>query len=222
LATKDLSRTVIEGGRDYHNCWERRRSHRKLRTRERSYLGAVALDSRVAEERAEPLLTPVRKTFHDKLGPAYRWLRSCVGRRWDDVRSELIARFDTRTTAGAHIVYGHLLPEVEGHQRWRPEFFVDGGVLRYRKRVRWSGRPTFVYVKQAQGWLAGRTIGRHGARRYWLEPTVAWRRVNGVPKLEPTGRFRQGHALSEGDVAAWLAFPAEARRELELVLSASP
>lgn len=96
MATKDFSRTVIEGGRARFNCWERRRSHRVVRARERMALaGGGDWDGVVIARR-----TPVWRAFADKLAPAERYLAAQVGRPWSKVRSELFARFDTRTTAG--------------------------------------------------------------------------------------------------------------------------
>jgi len=43
------------------------------------------------------------KTFSDVLGPLRRYLRKQVGRRWDDVYSELSAVLDKRSMTGRHI-----------------------------------------------------------------------------------------------------------------------
>src|SRR5678815_2009635 len=99
MATKNLARTVIEGGRAHYNRFQRRHSNSVERTHahvlERELCRAQELDDVVFEPRQH-----VYRGFHDKLGPARRWLRSQVGRPWDKVQSELFARFDSRTTAG--------------------------------------------------------------------------------------------------------------------------
>ena len=41
-----------------------------------------------------------------------RWLESQCGRPWSKVYAEVCERFDTRTTAGRHIVHDHLLGSV--------------------------------------------------------------------------------------------------------------
>src|SRR5688572_19284456 len=84
LATKYLARTVIEGGRSYHNTYERRSSHGRLRSADRAYLDRVTADPTLSEGSAPARLRKVRKDFHDKLGPARRWLRSRVGKEWDE------------------------------------------------------------------------------------------------------------------------------------------
>ena len=85
MATKDLSRTVIEGGRVGFNQWARRHSHRLVRTRERMALGGGDdWDDVVIARR-----TPIGRAFADKLSPAERYLAAQVGRPWSKVRSEL-------------------------------------------------------------------------------------------------------------------------------------
>jgi hypothetical protein len=65
VSTKDLSRTVIEGGRHRYNVWERRSSHRAERTSQREYLRAVEHDPAVADARAPRPRKPVGlQTWH--------------------------------------------------------------------------------------------------------------------------------------------------------------
>src|SRR5262245_49780566 len=159
MSKKDLSRTVIEGGRSHANISDRRQSHRTDRARVRAWLGRASLDEDEAESGAPRPRPRVRKTFSDKLGPARRWLERQVGRPWSKVRSELFAKFDARTTAGRHILHGHLLAEVsQGEPErtgWRrPEFVVDArGILR---TTSWY-RPTKARLRrETAAWAAGR------------------------------------------------------------------
>ena len=112
MSTKRLSKTVIEGGRQGRNKWERRNSHAENRAEERDYLKAVTADPELAEEMEIGERQHVMKDFTDKLAPMYRWIDSQVGRPWGDVRSEIFQKFDTRTTAGRHITFDHLLREI--------------------------------------------------------------------------------------------------------------
>jgi hypothetical protein len=140
MARKDLSRTVIEGGRSYYNSWERRASHAVARARQREWLDAVRVEHDLADERAVVPPRHVYKGFHDKLAPAERWLASNVGRPWAKVRSELFETFDTRTTAGRHIVFDHMLPWVEDDRGGR--FRVDKhGLLRHGRPRVYRTRP---------------------------------------------------------------------------------
>src|SRR5208283_712740 len=105
MSTKNLARTVIEGGRTGHNKWKRRNSHAENRAAEHNYLQDITLDPDSYDEFDVAPLKHVRKDFDDKLGPIYRWLSQQVGRPWDEVRADVTKEFDTRTTAGRHIVY---------------------------------------------------------------------------------------------------------------------
>jgi len=135
MATKNLARTVIEGGRTRFSKWNRRASNGAQRTHE--HLVSASLTSGAD---ADNVVYPHRETayraFHDKLGPAERWLATQVGRPWNKARSELFTRFDTRTTPGRHIVFEHLLPEVEGRRWLQRDYVVDCfGILRKVKRT---------------------------------------------------------------------------------------
>lgn len=135
MATKNLARTVIEGGRRHGNTWDRRASNGTHRTSARQVSGAL-IKGADAEFTVYPARKVVWRTFNDKLGPAERWLASQVGRPWRKVRSELFARFDIRTTPGRHILFDHILPEVEGPPWRSPDYVVDhSGILKKAKRT---------------------------------------------------------------------------------------
>lgn len=164
MSRKNLSRTVIEGGRYYSNCWDRRQSHRDERASTRAWLDRVAADNAYADELAVPPRRHVYKMFHDKLAPAERWLRAQVGRPWDKVFSELRAKFDSRTVAGAHVVNSHMLGWVDRGNaetaRYRHDYFVIDrhGILREAAfyEVSWS-RLRKELAAFAQGRRAAKT-----------------------------------------------------------------
>src|SRR4051812_1474335 len=106
MATKNISRTVIEGGRRHYNSYARRASNSDHRAAERVFLRRIVLDPNGA---LEPIRAHVAKDFYDKLAPAERWMRRQVGRPWNKIYAEIRARFDIRTTAGRHIVFDHML-----------------------------------------------------------------------------------------------------------------
>jgi hypothetical protein len=206
MSTKNLSRTVIEGGRAAANRWERRRLSQVLRVQTRQYCHEVergdALDAELP-----PLRRPVYRGFDDKLAPALHWLQSQVGRPWCQVRSELFQRFDTRTTAGRHIVFCHMLPWVE-REGYSAKLRVDErGMLRKLRERRWPRREVPVPLPEARGvldvWLAGRAIDAVGPRDYWFEKTKA-------------GHFRQARELDESERARWAALPAWYREEVSV------
>jgi hypothetical protein len=168
MARRDLSRTVIEGGRYRYNKWKRRQSHGTGRAREREWLDEIRVDAGVADERALRERPRVRRQFYDKLAVPTRWLRSRVGHRWDEVFSELMTRFDPRTTAGNHIVYDHMLRDVRGaieDEVWRTyEFEIDaGGILR--------ALPTWRELRKqpkAPPWTEHRWAAELDGRWWWV------------------------------------------------------
>jgi hypothetical protein len=145
LSRKNLSRTVIEGGRRYFNSYSRRSSHGTARARTRDWLAHVAEDLDDAEGSDPRPARRVGKDFHDKLGPAQRWLDAQVGRPWNKVYSELRTKFDSRTLAGKHIVDDHMIGMVRQFDeptRWHwahRQLVVDRyGILRSPAQYRRS------------------------------------------------------------------------------------
>jgi hypothetical protein len=203
MSTKNLARTVIEGGRARYSRFNRR--HTNAIERARTHQLERALCSTADAESAYfPPRAHAYRGFDDKLGPARRWLQSQVGRPWDKVRSELFQRFDTRTTAGRHIVFDHLLNEVlrpPGRYYGIREFWISPhGILRRQsvdRKVRARARrvPTLPEPEVVLlGWLAGRRIVEHGARLYWLVPTTH-------------GGFRQHRELAEDEARRFRSLP---------------
>jgi hypothetical protein len=132
MATKNLSRTVIEGGRTGDSRFRRRLSNSRERSQERQLSHELRLRVEL-EDIVYPAREKVYRSFADKLSPGYRFLERQAGRPWNLVRSELFRRFDTRTTAGRHILYDHLLPALgEGGRGFRERrLYVDQhGILR--------------------------------------------------------------------------------------------
>lgn len=174
MARRDLARTVIEGGRDNYNRRDRRASHADARVGLRPWLGRVTIDPGVAGGSSPPPLRPVPRGFYDKLAPLFRWLHAQVGRRWDDVRADVAARCDVRTIARQHLVYDHLIAEVEARyprHRLDPRFVIDAaGVLRHgprwqRRRKRpprpaWAPPWSAARLDGAWWWVGDRPCGR--------------------------------------------------------------
>jgi hypothetical protein len=114
MSTKNLARTVIEGGRSRWCKSNRRHQTAIYRARVGDCLNRAMAGAQLQlEDLALPKPPARHRELDDKLAPAKRWLRRQVGRPWDAVRGELLRLFDTRTTAGRHIVFDHMLPWVE-------------------------------------------------------------------------------------------------------------
>ena len=115
----------------------------------------------------------VRKEFHDKLSPAMRWLAAQVGRPWDKVRSELTARFDSRTVAGNHVLNDHMLGAVVRHDdpiaTWRtPDLIIDRhGILR---RSPWADRSWANLRAEADALIRRRRIVNSARGLCWWQP----------------------------------------------------
>lgn len=234
MATKDLARSVIEGGRYFHNCDERRESHRAVRARLRDALAATRLDPEEAEETFDVRTKHVGRMFHDKLSPAYRFLDSRVGKPWDTTRSLIAQRFDTRTTAGRHIVFDHLLPSIALERGclvarpWCSYFVDDDGMLQNTvcKRTRHAVMPALPVA-----WLGNRKLGRMGGLLAWFVPRRDAENVIAVAtgwcityELRTGGSaahigFRQSSSLDEDERAYFTSFP---ERVQDAVLAASP
>ena len=98
------------------------------------------------------------KDFSDLINPLKRYLRSCIGRPWNKVHSELSQKLDRRSISGCHI-WDHVMLEIEtdcyigperlaysnnrkyGHGEWPIDgLYVDPrtGLIR-EQRPKWRG-----------------------------------------------------------------------------------
>ena len=226
MSTKNLARTIIEGGRAPHNKWERAQSHRDERALTRAYLERAARVEDGFETLAIGLRPKVYKGFADKLGPPRRWLRSRVGRPWSKVRAEMFERFDPRSLAGQHILFDHMLQEVRMWSddrivfRWRQDLFVDRhGILRAAPGERRT--PPLPRGKQLrdtceiEAWASGRRVGGQGEALFWYvvarccELCVRRRdrcccpRSGGEQVHGPHAHYRQDRRLDLDELAFW-------------------
>ncbi len=156
MATRNLARTVVEGGRkgrDYDR-WgtriERRNSKHQLQRIEtgRDAEESYALQGKVCPGRRNEWGT----SFSDRLTAVERYLQANAGRPWDKVFSELCSKYDRRSLKGWHMIDGHVkdhmvrLPGAMylfGGSAYPPSSgaWVDHhGILRYTQRKRWSRR----------------------------------------------------------------------------------
>lgn len=186
MATKNLARTVVEGGRDSYS-----KLYRKLRNRsERRLRFDLEGDVMHGEKRVGG-----SRGFADRLAPLERWLGSNVGRGWSRVYHEFCERFDERTMKGWH-VRDHLLGMLgAGRFSWGGPFLVDDrGILRRRLRRRWDRRDRISPDEKATAlaWAAGRRIIVRGEGAFWTascESLLAawpWKRTT-VPRASTLG-----------------------------------
>jgi hypothetical protein len=226
MSTKNLARTVIEGGQRWRNKIERRVSTRSLRADTRAFLSAVRHDPEGAEGIAPPSRASAQVAFADKLNPAYRFLDSRVGKGWNNTLALLAERFDPRTIPGRHVVHDHILRDVAPSReavgtngRGTELYYVDArGILRNGPRHRFHRhqRPVVFDREAVLKWLDGRQVGRVGSRLFWF---VAARDaalirmiarpnrlaveyvLEGAHPGDPPPAFRQARPLARADAA---------------------
>lgn len=184
MSTKNISRSIIEGGRSNRNKFDRYHSNATVRAETRALCHVATYDPEAVDGRALPKRDKVFKDFDDKLAPVYRWMRKHVGQPWDSVYAQLRQTFDTRTTAGRHIIFDHVLRSVDHRHdesmRGYHDFYVDAeGLLRLSERNRWQRRRRsrdLLSEKELRTWLAGRKILDTGVALLWMVPAgFEWR-----------------------------------------------
>jgi hypothetical protein len=102
------------------------------------------------------------KGFGDRTQPLVRYLHKQVGRRWNQVYSEICHVADRRNPSGAHLrshirdtVDRQNIDGIDGRQwYWRPLFVDTDGILKKRTpRPRWRSQPKTPEVLDRQGRL---------------------------------------------------------------------
>ncbi len=238
MAKKNLSRSVLEGGRRPYNKYERRHSSKDERVAVRTFTNKAKLAD--PDDLAPPAKRQaVRKEFTDKLGPVYRWLDKQCGKNWGKVFSELCENYDTSTTLGRHIVYQHILPEVQGSGVATfgigpDRYLIDrqGRLQKNRAYARWTKRgrlapkPGLADAKFKKA-FAGRHVVSHGSHYYWGEPVLveyrhyAKDRQPSPDHKGPDGRpthwisgYRQGPRLSADELKLWAQLSDDQKRQV--------
>jgi len=184
MSTKNLSRTVIEGGRCDHYKREVSDYARSERTASRDFLRLVANDVEAADVIPAPKRKPSQPCFADKIAPVQGFLDSRVGKSWDKTFALICEKFDRRTTPGRHVTNDHILNQIamNGEHKlprvWGNyyKYFVDAqGILRKVKKTKRPHVPVSVAprftIGQVITWLDKRKIGRMGARLVWFVPS---------------------------------------------------
>jgi hypothetical protein len=118
-----------------------------------------------------------RKEFSDLIGPLYRFIHSRVGRKWDDVYSEICANLKGRNTQQQHII-NHLWQYVERYVEVLPNGSVRSKSARWW-RVRDDG--DFIYSD------------------FYIDPRTGilckskpWRRRYKGPRIDPDAKRIDG------------------------------
>jgi len=213
MATRRLSRTIVEGGRHYQSQRERKlRNRRYRRLRFDTFGNVIGREPRAATHCQYP---------HDRLAPMRRWLRCQIGRPWSKVYHELCQEADARTMKGWHL-RDHVRSEVEPdswQRRYRGwGFYVDGhGVLREQTLRRGGHRAATAHreLRRATEWAAGRRViaHEHGEALYWTARVVEKRPHAALSS-------RQGARLTDDEARYWHALLPVTRAELQYMPAA--
>jgi hypothetical protein len=189
MSKKNLSKSAIEGGRTGFSKFERRSSTQYERAENRNLIAKSHNDPDYFDDKVNPIRDKASKHFNDKLNPVKKWLASRVGYSWNKTYSILKEEFNSRTVAGRHIIYDHILRDV-----WRApdrtdrlakyySFYVDlRGILRKNPKYRQTNDINYQQLKSEriaiEQWLHYRLIGKVGNVLYWYDPTIVRLSIN--------------------------------------------
>ena len=105
----DMAKVVTERPRRGHENSSRKTTGRRIRSYDPDH------------DYDEPTRLPIApgrqygyncKEFSDLIGPLKRYLRSCIGKPWNKIHSELSQKLDRRSLTGSHI-WDHVRWEIE-------------------------------------------------------------------------------------------------------------
>lgn len=154
MSTKNLARTVIEGGRTGYSKYKRRTSLQTWRAKNHGFSRSIGADPDSWNDRHPPQRNELwdwdEISHADRTNPCDRFLASRAGRPWDAVHSEICRRFDRRKLTGKHVTEDHLLNRVQKldhahrhfYEFWErghgPKFWVDRhGILRHNPKAKY-------------------------------------------------------------------------------------
>lgn len=214
MSKKNLSRTIIEGGRTKRSKYYRENCIGSERTAVRTIISGSHGDSDFFDDVVIPKRDKSSKDFYDRLSSVERYLDSRVGKSWNKTFSYLKENFDIRTTAGRHLIYDHVLNDIafskEKHSLYDKiaRYYVDkSGILRKNPKSKYNPEERAKKEKEIREWLSGRMIGKVGNVLYWYNATTKigslvfnfyYGRYESEAWLFP--RFIQGERLKGKDI----------------------
>jgi hypothetical protein len=224
MATKNLSRTIIEGARYNRDKWKRKQSIRAERRQAKEYCQEV-LDDPETDEIIQEYGGDKRRyrLQKDKLQPLQRYLESNVGRSWDAIYSKLKSRFDERNIKGYHLLNDHIRNNVDGaggeygsrpidpNETWGyKSFYIDNNrILRQypQRKNQPKERISDVEFDRMPDFLGMRKVMRNGGIICWMEPCNPAKALKAFfgryRDLEWTYRKREWVDKPEGTVDYW-------------------
>ncbi len=227
MANRNLARTIVQGG---HPNWYKHAIaflRRKERQRTRRFCHKMTQDPDLWDEQATPLLEKSGwwDDKHDHFAACIsKWLKSQNGRRWDDVYSELTARYDTRKVRN-YVLVQTIARMICFGCHWcegdKPCFgaFVKDGILKCSPRSwrrRYKTHQPQISNEMLKAWIGSRAVKVSGKELFWMELTegseretrevyhsCGQRRCYSIKKDFLIGHYRQGRKFSKAEVAFW-------------------
>ena len=221
MATKKLSRTILEAGAATPQKIDEWRSKRKERADNRAFLNKIKNDPEEAERNTAPKRGGRVRTPDDKLGPVHRFIESWVGRPWDKCYSEMKRKFNPKSLPGYHIIYDHILREIyknedelnarSYYRGYRTEYYVDNeGILRKTEPIKYRTRSKYNFGP-VSSWLGNRKLTILGNHYYWFigNGKCQWKNLNDIAAYNSDGfidGFQPAVKLGKRWIPAKLSF----------------
>lgn len=211
MSTKNLARTVLEGGRTGYEKFGRNYATRQQRRKTREYLTRVKYDPEYYLEEKEPERRKIFEGFTDKLTPVRRFLETQADKNWTEVNRLIKDRFDDRSLAGWHVVYQHIYRDIapttnvfQCKYYSSYDYYIDDeNILRkvyYPARKRYfisieEQKRTELLKCEIIKWLDYRKIGFVDGVLYWFDGggkervKIAWDHYNNNSLIYNGGYF---------------------------------
>ena len=173
MATRRLSRTIVEGGRASRDKYERKLQIKKNRRKSRDFCRKTLFDEN-ADLRPTVGIHYYRE-FHDRLSPLYNWMRAHVGTSWDIVYSKLCAVKSRESMQGWHFL-DHVKDMIftpTGSNSNGYGFYIDeDGIIQEDPRRIQKRPPNKELRKRYADWIGNRKIQLVGTKYFWYEPVI--------------------------------------------------
>ena len=149
----DMAKVVTERPRRGHGNASKKTTGRRIRFYDPNQDYDEATRLPVARRRQ---YGPDCKEFSDLIGPLKRYLRSCIGKPWDKIHSELSQKLDRRSLSGSRI-WDHVRWEIE------TDCYIGADRLVYTTRCTYALSPVPVdglYVHPKTGLIREQHLSR--------------------------------------------------------------
>lgn len=173
MATRRLSRTIIEGGKTSYDKSDRKEQINKSRRKARDFCTTYIDEDSIEPPNYEGC--HYYRAYNDRIASLRRYLRSHIGLPWDVVYSKLCRMESRKTTRGWHFL-DHAIRSVRTSMGLRDLastywglYLDDSGIL---QQVPWKAhRQPYnrKLLKRYENWIGeGRRIRLVGLKYFWF------------------------------------------------------